>query len=486
MQESNEQNHRPGLSPEVPLIWRSVGGAGIGDDLDEHNAAVVQAFSRLIKAGEKDAVKQAIKRWPPQHLLALIVYLPLKRARKLLGWLDRLQTRVVAELNPAFRSALLEDATVQRLIEVLDDMEPEDAADQLEDLPDEVREQVLPRLRERASIESLRGYQDETAGSIMSRKFVAVPPDWTVDQVTHEVRANARAIEKLYAVYVVDGAHRPIGYLRLRDLLLSPKEALVHDVMHTDFIAVGPDTDQEQVAAIADRHELSVVPVVDQDGQLIGRITPKQLRRVLREEAEEDRNLMAGLPADTRPDESIGRIVRGRIPWLLIGLAGASLSATVVGAFEDELAKAAILASFIPIVMSMAGNAGIQASTVAVQGLSTGTVKFSDLGWRLAKELLGALANGAIAAAVLVALVMGVAQVTEFDAPGVLAASAGLSLLTVVVVAVTVGATIPVVLDRLGIDPAMATGVFITTGNDILSVMIFFAMMSLFYLPLLS
>jgi magnesium transporter len=158
----------------------------------------------------------------------------------------------------------------------------------------------------------------------------------------------------------------------------------------------------------------------------------------------------------------------------------------VVGAFEDELAKAAILASFIPIVMSMAGNAGIQASTVAVQGLSTGTVKFSDLGWRLAKELLGALANGAIAAAVLVALVMGVAQVTEFDAPGVLAASAGLSLLTVVVVAVTEGATIPVVLDRLGIDPAMATGVFITTGNDILSVMIFFAMMSLFYLPLLS
>jgi magnesium transporter len=206
---------------------------------------------------------------------------------------------------------------------------------------------------------------------------------------------------------------------------------------------------------------------------------------VLREEAEEDRNLMAGLPADTRPDESIARIVRGRIPWLLIGLAGASLSATVVGAFEDQLARAAILASFIPIVMSMAGNAGIQASTVAVQGLSTGTVKFGDLGWRLVKELLAALANGAIAALVLLALVIGVAQVTAFDAPLVLAASAGLSLLTVVVVAVTVGATIPILLDKLGIDPAMATGVFITTGNDILSVMIFFLMMSLFYLPLL-
>ncbi|WP_295886369.1 magnesium transporter [uncultured Thiohalocapsa sp.] len=469
----------------VKLVWRPVGEAGISDDLDAHNAAVVDEFARLIKAGDKDAVKRAIKRWPPQHLLALIVHLPLKRARKLLGWLDKLQTRVVAELNPAFRSALLEDCTVQRLVEVLDGMEPEEAADQLDDLPEEVQAQVLPRLRERGAIESLRSYREDSAGSIMSRKFVAVPPDWTVGQVTHEIRANAQAIEKLYAVNVVDAEHRPVGYLRLRDLLLSPKEALVYDVMSTDFVAVGPDTDQEEVAAIADRYELSVVPVVDADGRLIGRITPKQLRRVLREEAEEDRNLMAGLPADTRPDESIARIVRGRIPWLLIGLAGASLSATVVGAFEDQLAKAAILASFIPIVMSMAGNAGIQASTVAVQGLSTGTVKFGDLGWRLAKELLAALANGAIAALMLVVLVIGVAQVMDFDAPLVLAAGAGLSLLTVVVVAVTVGATIPILLDKLGIDPAMATGVFITTGNDILSVMIFFLMMSLFYLPLL-
>lgn len=472
-------------TPEVPLVWRPVGDAGISDDLDEHNAAVVDAFARMIKTGEKDAVKRAIRRWPPQHLVALIVHLPLKRARKLFGWLDKLQTRVVAELNPAFRSALLEDCTVQRLVDVLDGMEPEEAADQLDDLPEEVEAQVLPRIKDRAAIESLRAYREESAGSIMSRKFVAVPPDWTVGQVTHEIRANARAIEKLYAVYVVDAEHHPLGYLRLRDLLLSPKEARVADVMSTDFVAVGPDTDQEEVAAIADRYELSVVPVVDADGRLIGRITPKQLRRVLREEAEEDRNLMAGLPADTRPDESIARIVRGRIPWLLIGLAGASLSATVVGAFEDQLAKAAILASFIPIVMSMAGNAGIQASTVAVQGLSTGTVKFADLGWRLMKELLAALANGAIAALVLVALVIGVAQVMDFDAPMVLAAGAGLSLLTVVVVAVAVGATIPIVLDKLGIDPAMATGVFITTGNDILSVMIFFLMMSLFYLPLL-
>jgi magnesium transporter len=466
----------------VPLTWRPVGEAGISDDLDEHNSVVVDEFARLIKSGERQVVRRALKRWPPAHLVALLVYLPLKRARVLFDWLDQPQTKVVAELNPAFRDALLEDVTVQRLADVLDGFEPEDAFDVLDDFPDAVVRQVLPRLREREAIAALRGYRDESAGSIMSRKFVAVPPDWTIGQVTGEVRVHAPPIGKLYAVYVVDAEQRPVGYLRLRDLLLSPKEAPVRDVMSTDFIAVGPDTDQEEVATLADRYELSVVPVVDRDGRLIGRITPKQLRRVLREEAEEDRNLMAGLPADARPDESIGRIVRGRIPWLLVGLAGASMSAAVVGAFEDELAKAAILASFIPIVMSMAGNAGIQAATVAVQGISTGTVTFGDLGWRLAKELLAALANGSIAAAVLMLLVLGVAQIAVFDAPITLALTAGFALLAVVTVAVAVGATIPIVLDRIGIDPAMATGVFITTGNDILSVMIFFALVSLFYL----
>ena len=467
---------------QVRLVWRPVGEAGIGDDLDEHNGTVVEAFSRLIKDGDRKAVTAALRRWPPAHLLALFVHLPLKRARVLINWLDPLQSKVVAELNPSFRNALLEDVTLHRLAEVLDGLEPEEAADALEDLPEEVVRQVLPRLRERAAVETLRTYEEDSAGSIMSRKFVAVPPDWTVGQVTHEIRANARAIETLYAVNVVDAAHRPVGYLRLRDLLLSPKEARVGDIMSTDFIAVGPDTDQEAVARLAERHELSVVPVVDHNGRLIGRITPKQLRRVLREEAEEDRNLMSGLPADTRPDESIQRIVRGRVPWLLVGLVGASMSAAVVGAFEDQLARAAILASFIPIVMSMAGNAGIQAATVAVQGLSTGTVKFADLGWRLAKELAAALANGAIAAAVLIALVLGVARFTDLDAPLTLALTAGLALLCVVTVAVAVGATIPILLERLGIDPAMATGVFITTGNDILSVMIFFLLVSLFYL----
>jgi magnesium transporter len=469
--------------PQLPLVWKPTDPAADLDELSDENRAVVDEIARLIKAKARETVLGAVRRWPPPYLVDLLQHLPLKRARTLFKWLvDKGHTRIAAELNPAYRSALLEDSSVARLVEVLNGLEPEEAADALDDLPAEVRAEVLPRLANREDIEALRNTVGESAASIMSRKFVAVPPDWTVGQVTSEIRTNAARIETLYAVNVVDGDQRPVGYLRLRDLLLLPKEARVGDVMQTDFIAVGPNTDQEAVARMAERYELSVVPVVDADGRLIGRITPKQLRRVLREEAEEDINLMSGLPADTRPDESVARIIRGRIPWLLVGLLGASLSATVVGAFEDELARAAILASFIPIVMSMAGNAGIQASTVAVQGLAIGTLGFGDLGWRLAKELTAALANGAIAAMVLAAMVYVVTRFIPVDSPLVLIGAASLALLSVILLAVAVGSTIPLVLDRLGIDPAMATGVFITTGNDILSVAVFFLIMTTVYI----
>lgn len=339
-------------------------------DAAEVNQAIVEEVSRLIKAKERDRLRAVLERWPPTDVVALFVALPLKRARKLFAWRDRETVKAIALLNPDLRTALLKDASITRIVKVLDKMEPEQALQDLDDLPEEVAQQVLPRLSARAAIEELRAHGEDSAGSIMSRKFVAVPADWTIGMVAAEIRANARLIEKLYGVSVVDAERRPIGYLKLRDLLLLPKEANVREVMHTDFVAVTPDTDQEEVARLADRYELNVIPVVDADGHLVGRITPDRLRQVIRDEAEEDIKIMAGLATDTQQDESVRRIVRGRAPWLLVGLVGASLSGVIVGAYEAQLAQAAILAmaSFIPIVMSTAGNAGIQASTVAVQG----------------------------------------------------------------------------------------------------------------------
>jgi magnesium transporter len=459
------------------LRWQSGDRRG----LSAHNYIIVDEVSRLIRTGEKERLRTALRQWPPADVAELFVALPLKRARKLFEWRDRELFRVVVALNPGLRAALLKDASIARIVEVLDGMEPEQAARALDDLPREVARQVLPNLSTRDAITELQGHPEESAGSIMSRKFVAVPGHWTIGMVTADIRSNAQQIEKLYGVSVVDRERRPIGYLKLRDLLLLPKEAIVRDVMHTDFVAVTPDTDQEEVATLADRYELTVVPVVDSEGRLVGRITPERLRQIVRDEAEEDMKIMAGLSIDTRAEESLFRIVRGRVPWLLIGLAGASVAGSVVGSFEEQLAKAAVLASFIPIVMSTAGNAGIQAATVAVQGLAAGTVTFGDLGLRLVKELGGALVNGAIAAIVLVLLVLLFADADAVDSPMRLAITAGMAEVTVVVAAVAVGATIPILLERLGIDPAMATGVFITTGNDILAILIFFLMVTMVY-----
>ncbi len=463
---------------DISLTW----GRGEGVAQSERNQAVLEAISRLIKANDRERVRAILDRWPEADIVELFVALPLKRARKLFKWRDRERLRAVALLSPGLRAALLRDASVSRIVEVLDSLEPEHALDALDDLPTEVVDRVLPQLAAREAIEELRRHGEESAGSIMSRKFVAVPADWTIGMVTAEIRAKAQQIVKLYGVNVVDAERRPVGYLKLRDLLLLPKDTLVQEAMRTDFFAVTPDTDQEEVVRLADRYGLSVVPVVDGEGHLLGRILPDRLRQVIREEAEEDIRIMAGLAADSQSDESVGRIVRGRAPWLLIGLAGASLAAAVVGSFEEQLARAAILASFIPIVMSTAGNAGIQAATVAVQAMANGTLAFADLGSRLLRELTAALANGAIAATVLVLLVLGLGQLGDIGHPGRLALAAGLAEMTVILVAVAVGATVPVVLKRLGVDPAIATGVFITTGNDILAVLIFFLMVTTFYL----
>jgi magnesium transporter len=243
---------------------------GDADDVDL-NQIVVEEISRLIKAGERERVRSALERWSPTDLVELFLALPLKRARKLFGWRDRETVKVLALLNPELRAALLKDASIARIVDVLDSMEPEQALQDLEDLPEDVAEQVLPKLAARAAIEELQAHGEDSAGSIMSRKFVAVPADRTIGMVTAEIRANAQRIEKFYGVSVVDAERRPVGYLKLRDLVLLPKDAIVRNVMHTDFVAVTPDTDQEEVARLVDRYELNVMPVVDKDGHLVVR-----------------------------------------------------------------------------------------------------------------------------------------------------------------------------------------------------------------------
>jgi magnesium transporter len=283
-------------------------------------------------------------------------------------------------------------------------------------------------------------------------------------------------------VFVIDPENRPIGAFRPRALLLVPPDTSLSKIMSRDFSVVSSNTDQEEAALASTGAEFKSLPVVDNDGRLVGQITTKMLQRVIAEEAAEDMLKLGGVNEDARPTDSVPKIVRNRLPWLLAGLIGATIAALIIGSFEEELEKAAILAAFIPVVMSMAGNAGLQASVVSVQALAMGSNWPGDrLIYRFGRELLGAILNGAIAGAILASLIFAGSLIFEVEDPIRLALATSISLLTVTTIAAIVGSFVPLALDRLGIDPAAATGVFITTSNDVVGVLVYFLMASAFY-----
>jgi len=449
----------------------------------EENDAALRAVRDMIKAGKRNHVVDLLKRWDPVDVMQLLTRLRLKHARKLFQWLPANPSiKVVAELRPEFRSLLMEESTLDQFRDILAGLDPEDAVEILNEFPEDVADELIARLPDVEDIGTRGTYADDTAGRVMARKFVALPEDCTAGEAVAQMRAEANRIRKIFTVYVTDITGKLTGTVEVGKLLLAPNDLPLKKIMNRDVIAVSADTDQEEVLRLARKRDMRTVPVVSGDGQLVGRVTPKQLTRIASDEANEDMLLMSGVSAEARSDDTVFRIVKGRLPWLLAGLVGASVAATVVGSYEDQLAEAAILAAFIPVTMSMAGNAGLQASAVAVQGIATGALWSGDIFFRLLKELVAALFNGAIAGTILGALVLIASFVVPLEAPLRLALATSLSLLCVTTLAAMVGATVPIILDKIGIDPAMAIGVFITSSNDVLGVLIFFLMATTFYL----
>lgn len=447
------------------------------------NKPLLKRIEGLIKNKERAEVLNIIGNWPPADIMELLIQLPLKRARKLYSWLPTVPAvNVLMEVNPKLRAVLMQESGINRVAEIAEGLSDDDAVDLFAKFPDEMAESLLLRHPRGSSLRERLSFSEDSAGAIMSDRFVAVLDTWKIGTALRQIRRSAADIEKLYEVYVVDEERRLAGRLKLRDLLLNTKKTVIREVMRTVPATVSADTDQEEVLQLAERYDLQTVPVLTADGHVIGRVTLDELREVVRWEADEDIKLMSGVAPDAQPDESLAKMIRGRLPWLVIGLLGASMAAGVVGSFEEELERAAILASFIPVVMAMAGNAGIQASTVTVQGLAAGNLWIGDIGRRLVKELAGSLINGTIVALLLGGLILVAAQFLEIAAPGRLALAAGLSLAAVTVMAATLGATIPLLLHHFKVDPAVATGVFITTSNDIFGVLVYFLLATALYL----
>ena len=415
----------------------------------------------------------------PADVALLLRRLPFEQAKHLFRWLPpKLAADALAELDDTYRAALMEGLGQDVLVDLLDALDTDDTVDILTDLPDETALGLLPDLKDTEDLVELLEYGEETAGGIMAREYVAVSPQSTLQQATEEVRRYADDIDEIYTAYVVDDDGLLVGIVSLKDLLLSSGSVPVRDIMETEFISVSVDVDQEEVGQIVQRYDLLSVPVVDENGRMLGRITIDDVVDVIRDEAAEDIQLMSGLTGEEETVDTVFDVSRGRLPWLIVGLVGSGLSGLVIGTFEGTLQQAVVLATFIPIITAMGGNAAVQSAAIAVQGLGSGELWLTDAFRRLGKEMLVALLNGTIIAALLCGTVaaLGMGDVST------LVATLGLTMLAVSLVATTNGALIPFVLTWVGIDPASAMGPFVTTLNDIIGLAIYFLIATALYL----
>ncbi|MEF8795468.1 MAG: magnesium transporter [Salinivenus sp.] len=445
-------------------------------ELDE---SVVDDIVALLGDGQRGMVLNLVADLYPADVALLLHHLPTTEAKQLFRWLPpEVASDTLVELEDAYRADLLKDLPATALTDLLDALDTDDTVDVLADLPNELALELLPDLKDTEDLVELLEYGEETAGGLMAREYVSVPPDWTLQEATEEVRRNADAVDEVYTAYVVDADGLLVGVVSLKQLLLSSAGVPVRDIMETDFISVSVDVDQEEVGQLVQRYDLLSVPVVDEAGRMLGRITIDDVVDVIRDEAAEDIQLMSGLTGEEETVDTVLQVSRGRLPWLVVGLVGSGLSGLVIGTFEGTLQQAVVLATFIPIVTAMGGNAAVQSAAIAVQGLGSGELWLRDAFRRLGKEILVALLNGTVIAG----LLCGTVAALGMGDVGTLVMTLGLTMVSVSLVATTNGALIPFVLTWVGVDPASAMGPFVTTLNDIIGLAIYFLIATTLYL----
>ena len=391
---------------------------------------------------------------------------------------SELKSEVIAELEEDVREELLSSLSSKEIAEdVIEGLDSDDAADALADLPEAKLEAAMRMVddQETASeVRELLSYEDGTAGALMAVELVKVEEDWTVARAIREIRAQASDVENIYTIYVVDDQGALNGRLSLKSLLLNASSArsLLKDLKDDDeLVSIDAHESEEVVVKLMERYDLVALPVVDEEGKLLGRITIDDAVDVIIEDAERDYQLASGISEDVEGKDSVWALTRARLPWLLIGLGGGIGGAYVIGAFDIE--NNPELALFIPLIAAMGGNVGVQSSAIVVQGLASANVNMGNLATRLLKELSVGLVNGLICSAIifLASVLLGFGWM--------LSTTVSASLLCVIVFAALFGAFVPLMLDKRNIDPALATGPFITTANDIMGLIIYFSMGSL-------
>ncbi len=442
-------------------------------NLDE----ILDDIQYLIKKGQTNFVLNIIADMHPADIAEIMGHLDEDERRAIFNLLPpELASDVLAELEENVKEDILKGMNTEQIAEMIHEMDSDDAADIVSELPVEQASEVLKRVPEESSeeIQELLLYPEDTAGGIMAKEYVAVNANSTVRDAIEEIRKHYQDVEDVYHVYVIDDFGVLVGMVSLRDLILANPDTRVREIMKEDVVSVDSDMDQEEVARLFRKYNLVSAPVVNKRHKLIGRITIDDVVDVIDEEIDEDLGKIAGTGEESVLEDSVLEISRARLPWLILSFVGEIISAFILSSFSATMEKIITSAFFIPIVMAMGGSSGQQSSIIVVRGLATGEISFKDTGRRLFREIRVALLNGFV----LGALIFLIISLWQHDPTfGLILGS---TLIIVVLNASFIGATIPLIFKKFNIDPALATGPFIATFNDVVGLLIYFSMLSFF------
>jgi magnesium transporter len=439
----------------------------------------IEEIQELIASDNREAVVNSLNKLHEADIAEILDVVSMEEAKYIFRLLeDERASDVLVELEEDIRLKFLKALSAKEIAEQMDNMDSDDAADIMAEMPEEKQEAVIQQIedpQQAIDIASLMQYEENTAGAIMGTELICVNENWTTDQCIEEMRIQAEDVQYIYTVYVVDNDKRLTGMLSLKSLLFAKRGTLVKDIYIENVRSVNSDESTEEVASMMQKYDFVALPVLNSDRILIGRITIDDVVDIIQEEAEKDYQMASGISENVESSDSVFALTRARLPWLIVGLVGGVLGAKVIGLFEGQLGQFPEMALFIPLIAAMAGNVGVQSSAIVVQGIASNNIDLSGIVGKLFKEFRVALLNGIVCAILIFLFIFLV------DSDLKLGLTVGLSLLAVIIFAGIFGTLVPLLLHKRNIDPALATGPFITTSNDVIGLFLYLYIGYLFY-----
>ena len=439
----------------------------------ELSKELIDNISDLILNKNNKEIKKIVKTLHYADLAELINELKFDESLYLLKLIDSDKTSdVLTELDEDLRERVLKEFSEKEIAGEIKELDSDDAVDILSELSEEKKEKVISLIKDESITENIRellNYDEDTAGGLMAKELISVNENWSVLKCLREIRKQAKDITRVHSIYVLNKKEELIGRLSLKDLIISPSKKKIKQIYIPKVDYVNVNDSAEDVAKLMRKYDLEAIPVINDDRQLLGRITIDDIVDFIKDEAEEDYLLAAGVSNDVEADDSIFELSKARLPWLILGLFGGLGSVFILESFEEIMASESLRALFFytPLIAAMAGNVGVQSSAIVVQGLANDVIKGSVLK-RLIKEVSLTVLNGII----LSLLIIGFGQIV--NQPIEMSLTISVSMIFVIIVAALIGTAVPIILDKLDIDPAIATGPFITTGNDVIGILLFF------------